>query len=105
MAAKKCSDAEKPAYKKVEVLLITWAESDMEDELEIETKALTELFNELHYHINRYRIPFHNARNHLQYEVLNFLRTYEKGPADETLFLIYYTGHGSVRHDACYWHP
>lgn len=105
LAAKKCSEVTKPTYTKVEVLLLTWEESDMMEEIEEEASALTKLFDELNYEVTEIAIPNIDCQNELQLEVLTFLRRHKKNPPGETLIIVYYTGHGSIRNESCYWHP
>jgi hypothetical protein len=106
ISATKLSRETKPLYKKVEVFLITWEENDdIKEEVEGEVDALTKLFGELNYHVTPFAIPNIDSQNELQFEVLNFLRAHKKDPPGETLLIVYYTGHGSIRDNACYWHP
>lgn len=106
ISATKLSRETKPLYKKVEVFLITWEENDdIKEEVEGEVGALKKLFGELNYHVTPFAIPNIDSQNELQFEVLNFLRAHKKDPPGETLFIVYYTGHGSIRDNACYWHP
>ena len=106
ISATRLSREIKPTYKKVEVFLITWEENDdIKEEVEGEVGALKKLFGELNYHVTPFAIPNIDSQNELQFEVLNFLRAHKKDPPGETLFIVYYTGHGSIRDNACYWHP
>ena len=108
MQAEKSSTGTDVKYTNVEVLLLTWEPSiddDIRDEVDTDTKALTELFKELKYTITPYAIPLVNSRNRLQRAVLTFLEKYEDSPEVETLFIIYYNGHGSIRNKASFWHP
>jgi hypothetical protein len=106
--AQKSSSETDVVYTNVEVLLLTWeagVDDDIREEVDADTKALTELFKELKYTITPYAIPWLNSRNRLQRAVLKFLEKYEDAPEGETLFIIYYNGHGSIRNKASFWHP
>ncbi|KAI9050986.1 hypothetical protein LZ554_005096 [Drepanopeziza brunnea f. sp. 'monogermtubi'] len=101
MAAKKCSEATTPTYTNVEVLLLTWEESDMTEEIEEETQALASLFG-----VTEVAIPTTNrCQNVLQFRILEFLIQHHDDPSGEILVIVYYTGHGSIRNHSCYWHP
>ncbi|CAL3963867.1 hypothetical protein PZA11_001366 [Diplocarpon coronariae] len=106
IAAKKCSEVSNPAYTTVEVLLLTWEEcDDIQEEIESEIEALARLFKELNYNATQFAIPNIDCQNELQWKVLEFLRQHKNDSPSETLFIVYYTGHGSIRNDSCYWHP
>lgn len=106
LEAKSCSDVIPVRYTKVEVILITWKDNDdIAEEVEEEVKELTKLFKKLNYTIKPYRIPDINCQNNLLFEVLSFLKPHQNDPSDETLLIVYYNGHGSIRGDTSYWHP
>lgn len=111
LLAKECSERKEANYSKVEVLLITWEKPypkpkrrDIHDDVEKEVAVFTKLLKEVNYNITPFEIPADDSHNELQGKVLDFLRGHKKDVPGDTLFIIYYNGHGSIKDEKCYWH-
>ena len=78
-------------YSKVEVLLLSWEEDDLEVEKELQ--ALRHVFEDLyHYGVQSYKIPNEKPDKALKRRVFDFL-DYD---GEEVLLILYYAGHAKT---------
>jgi hypothetical protein len=110
MKAFNSSRSTRVKYKKVEVLLLTWeaaSDDDIRKEVEEDTVALQELFEEIKYDVTTVSITRDSRTcwNKLQRAISRFVEKYEDDENDEVLLLIHYNGHGSIRNGKSFWHP
>jgi hypothetical protein len=92
-------------YKEVHVLLIYWKDSDIGG-MEQEVDGIENVFRDkYHYTTARCELPSDSAKGAefaLEERLLSFRKNHTE---PNSLFVIYYNGHGIGKDDYCYWTP
>lgn len=82
------------SYARVKVLLLTLGHHDLNDGLDEETEDVKEAFEKLNYTVYKEEIRMKHSVDELQVILERFL---PKEECKDTLFIIYYHGHGYLR--------
>lgn len=91
-------------YTQVHVLLITWADNDLQD-VDREIRELREVFETDYCYssVSYFRIPDKKSQARLNFEISNFV--YNQSQGSDSLIIVYYAGHcGPDNEDKAEWY-